>query len=144
MVQDQKEQIRALKPGSKVCGGRGANYEACGHELRGLGTQGLRRGLPLTCAAFLPPPLPFSCTSAPLSPGIHITAVDPTGSCAGAVQPGDVLVSVAGRAVAADGTAELRPGQRVLFGHFVNTGSIGQALALEVVRAGQRLQLSIR
>ncbi|GLI61024.1 hypothetical protein VaNZ11_003287 [Volvox africanus] len=76
--------------------------------------------------------------------GILITGVDPTGSAAGLVQVHDVLLAVAGRQVANDGTTLLRPGQRVLFGHWAAVANVGDELQLRVLRGKTRLELRAR
>ena len=96
-----------------------------------------------------------------------MTGIDPGGSCAGVLRPGDVLLSLGGVRICSDGTAEphdepiasaageggaagggRRGGrgrqQRVLFGHFANMATVGDLMALEVVREGQRLDLDLR
>ncbi|KXZ49426.1 hypothetical protein GPECTOR_21g652 [Gonium pectorale] len=65
--------------------------------------------------------------------GVLVTGVDPTGSAAGVVQVHDVLLAVEGRPVAPDGTTLLRPGQRVLFGHWAAVGRVGGELSLTVM-----------
>ena len=95
-----------------------------------------------------------------------MTGIDPGGSCAGVLWPGDVLLSLGGMRICSDGTAELhdepvasaagegnaaggvrRGGggrqQRVLFGHFANMATVGDRMALEVVREGTRLDLDL-
>ncbi|KAG2497802.1 hypothetical protein HYH03_004073 [Edaphochlamys debaryana] len=76
--------------------------------------------------------------------GVLVTGVDPSGSTAGVMQMHDVLVEVAGRQVSSDGSTLLRPGQRVLFGHWAAVGEVGQELPLTVLRGGHRLELKAR
>ena len=84
-----------------------------------------------------------------------ITGVDPGGSCAGVLRPGDVLMALDGHSVGADGTSELKSAsegltagragvnQRVLFGHFANLSNVGDTMGVEVVRDRTRMALEI-
>ncbi|GLC41234.1 hypothetical protein PLESTB_001084500 [Pleodorina starrii] len=76
--------------------------------------------------------------------GVLVTGVDPTGSAARLVQVHDVLLAVGGRQVSNDGTTVLRPGQRVLFGHWSAVANVGDPLTITVLRGGTRLELSLR
>ena len=97
--------------------------------------------------------------------GVLVTGVDPGGSCSGVLQPGDVLLSIDGRRVCADGTSELPLGgegggaegqgeegargrrgqkQRVLFGHFANLAAVGDSMRMEIMRAGKEMELQIK
>ncbi|KAL6750811.1 hypothetical protein V8C86DRAFT_2797135 [Haematococcus lacustris] len=117
---------RLAAHGSVLGGLRGMPF--LGLRWRGLENESMRAHMGLT----------------PRQPGVLVTAIDPGGSASSALRPGDVLTSIAGQAIAADGTVLLRPRQRVLFGFCSNTRQVGEQLPVTVLRGGQELALQLR
>ena len=74
--------------------------------------------------------------------GIQVSTVVHGSSAWGVLQPGDILTRVDGVPIADDGTAPLRGSERVLFAHLISLRQIGEALRLQVIRAGRRLELT--
>lgn len=83
----------------------------------------------------LPPPDPpaedFS--------GVLITTVQPTAAARGILQPGDVLLSFDGIALANDGTVPFRARERIFFTSLVTQKPTGSHALVEVLRGGKKL-----
>ncbi len=75
--------------------------------------------------------------------GIRVSSIVYDSSAWGRLQPGDMISSIDGVAVADDGTVPLRRGERVLFSHLIDKRQIGDAAKLGVVRAGKPLELTV-
>jgi S1-C subfamily serine protease len=66
--------------------------------------------------------------------GLLVVKVLPGSAADGAVQPGDVLLSVAGQRVANDGTIEFRPRERTSIHYLVQARQVGETIDIEVLR----------
>jgi S1-C subfamily serine protease len=62
----------------------------------------------------------------------------------GVLQPGDVLLSVEGHAVADDGTVEFRPRERTSVSYYIQEKQIGDPLNVEVLRHGAVTSITVR
>jgi len=71
--------------------------------------------------------------------GVLITTVQPTGSSAGLLRPGDVLLSFDGVPLANDGSVPFRARERVFFTSLVTSKPTGSSARVEVLRDGARL-----
>jgi S1-C subfamily serine protease len=69
--------------------------------------------------------------------GVLVLGTRPGHAAAELLRVDDVLLSVAGRPVANDGTIEFRPQERTSFSYFAENLQIGQAIPVEVLRDGQ-------
>jgi hypothetical protein len=69
--------------------------------------------------------------------GVLVLGTRPGHAAAELLRVDDVLLSVAGRPVANDGTIEFRPQERTSFSYFVENLQIGQAIPVEVLRDGK-------
>ena len=76
--------------------------------------------------------------------GIVVTKVIPDSSAYGHIQEEDVVLSVNGVSIAADGTVEFRKGERVVFTAILNEKQIGESVELEILRNGKVLKQKIK
>jgi S1-C subfamily serine protease len=65
-------------------------------------------------------------------------------AAASALRAGDILLSVDGRRIGADGTIELRPRERTAFTFLLQRRQIGEAVPVEVLREGQKVRAELR
>jgi hypothetical protein len=72
--------------------------------------------------------------------GVVVDRVAPGGTTDGVLQPGDVLLSVEGQAIANDGTIRLGDA-RVTFEHAIDMLQVGAPVRLSVWRGGRQLSL---
>ena len=75
--------------------------------------------------------------------GMLVQQVLPGSPADGVLNPGDVLVELAGQAIADDGTVEFRPRQRTSLAYYVQQLQVGETLSVELLRAGQHHSLDI-
>ena len=76
--------------------------------------------------------------------GVLITRVAAGSAAKGAVRVGDVLLSVAGSAVADDGTVALRGAERIDVSHAFTAKRDGDVVDVEVLRDGERVSSAVR
>jgi S1-C subfamily serine protease len=76
--------------------------------------------------------------------GVLVTRVMPDSASSGVLRRGDVLLSLAGQPIGADGTVELRPRERTNLAQLVDSRQVGESLRAEVLRAGEPLSLELR
>lgn len=74
--------------------------------------------------------------------GVAVTRIDPFGSAAGLVQPGDVLLAIDKHAIKDDGTISLN-GNVVIFPEILERKQWGQAIDLTVWRDGSVIDLEV-
>ncbi|MBP7147660.1 MAG: trypsin-like peptidase domain-containing protein [Acidobacteria bacterium] len=74
--------------------------------------------------------------------GVRVDRVLPGSSADGLLAPGDILLAIEGSPLANDGTVAT-DGLRVRFGALVDRHQVGTSLAVEVLRDGKRVPLSI-
>ncbi len=70
--------------------------------------------------------------------GVLVTQVHYKSSCWNVLQPGDVLLKVGGKSIAADGTVKLGERSRIEFQYVPSMRYVGEEIALEVYRAQER------
>ena len=75
--------------------------------------------------------------------GVLITRVVHGASADGVLREGDVLTAIDGTPLACDGSIPLRTHDRVHFSYLVSRHQVGDPIIVEVLRAGQPLQLAI-
>ncbi len=61
----------------------------------------------------------------------------------GVLQPGDILMAVAGHKVADDGTVEFRPRERTSVSYYIQGKQVGESLEVEVWRNGERRKMAV-
>ncbi|MCK5130896.1 MAG: trypsin-like peptidase domain-containing protein [Candidatus Sabulitectum sp.] len=66
--------------------------------------------------------------------GVMITKLAFGSPAAEVLEPGDILLQIDGRAIAGDGTVELRSGSRTRLDYMVNRHQIGETISLEIIR----------
>src|ERR1051325_9254219 len=76
--------------------------------------------------------------------GVLITRVVHGSSADGVLQPGDVLTAIDGVPVASDGSIPLRAHDRVHFSHLVSRHQVGAPLAVEILRRGEPLRVTLQ
>ncbi len=84
------------------------------------------------------------CGLDPSQSGVLINRIYPGSPVEGLLKTGDVVQSVAGRAVANDGTVEFRKNERTIFYQRVQEFFIGDTIQLEVLRNGETLSIPIK
>jgi S1-C subfamily serine protease len=77
------------------------------------------------------------------SAGVLVTAVSPTGSADGALEPGDVLLAIGGVAVDADGDFAISAGVRVEATVLEHRAQVGDRVALRFLRDGVRHEATV-
>jgi S1-C subfamily serine protease len=75
--------------------------------------------------------------------GVLVDTVIPGSPAEGIILPGDVLTAIGGRRIAGDGTVERRAGERASFGFIVQDRQVGEPVAVDLVRAGERKSLTV-
>ncbi|MCL4838752.1 MAG: S1C family serine protease [Thermoanaerobaculia bacterium] len=70
--------------------------------------------------------------------GSLVTEVGAGGSADGVLQPDDLLLAIDGHDVAADGTVELRPGERIDFDFLFHRRQVGERVPVVFRRGGER------
>lgn len=107
--------------------GRYDGFPVLGVEFQGLENQDLRRKYVV----------PAGRT------GVLVQAVSAGASADGHLRRGDVLLSVAGHAIADNGSAEFRARERTDLAYYVQELPVGSTLSLEVLRAGKLLHVNV-
>jgi S1-C subfamily serine protease len=74
--------------------------------------------------------------------GVVVSSVQSAGVCAGILEPGDVILSVDGRAVASDGMVEL-DGERVQMAEIVERKFLGDAVRIGILRGGKPREVRV-
>jgi S1-C subfamily serine protease len=74
--------------------------------------------------------------------GVRVTRVDRRSSAEGRLRVGDVILAVAGRPVANDGTVADGP-ERIPFGYLIDRLFIGDAVTIHILREGDRRDVSV-
>jgi hypothetical protein len=77
------------------------------------------------------------------SAGVLVTAVAPTGSAHGTLEPGDVLLAIGGTPVGADDSFELGDGVRVEATVLEHRAQVGDRVALRFLRGGQPRETTV-
>jgi len=75
--------------------------------------------------------------------GILLTCVAPRFEGPGMLQAGDVLLAIDGADIANDGTIEFRAGERIGAEYALDRKQVGDAVRLDVLRGGQRLEVKL-
>jgi S1-C subfamily serine protease len=75
--------------------------------------------------------------------GILVTHVDFEGSAGRLLKVGDVLLSIDGEPVAADGSVAFGKGARIEFSHVASLRQVGDKMNVEVLRGGEHLELEL-
>jgi hypothetical protein len=75
--------------------------------------------------------------------GILMTDVSLTGSGAGVLKRGDVLLEFDGHPISTDGTTQFRTGERISFTHLVSQKFVGDSVAVKVLRDGAHKDLNL-
>jgi S1-C subfamily serine protease len=75
--------------------------------------------------------------------GVLVTRVSPDSAAKAVLRRGDVLTSLGGQAIGADGTVEFRPRERTSLAFLVDSRQVGEQLPLEVLRDGEALAFSV-
>jgi len=75
--------------------------------------------------------------------GVMVSRVLHGSSAHGVLREGDVLMAVDGVPVASDGSISLRAHDRVHFSYLVSRHQVGEKIAIQVLRAGTPLQLTV-
>jgi S1-C subfamily serine protease len=70
--------------------------------------------------------------------GVLVSQVHHGGSCAGVLEPGDVLLKVDGKPIATDGSVQLEGGARIGFQYAASMRYVGEEIPLEIHRGEQR------
>lgn len=76
--------------------------------------------------------------------GVLVTDILPGSPLEGRIRTGDIIVAVAGRSIADDGTVEFRPNERTHFSFYVQQHQVGEKLRFAVLRSGRTIPLKIR
>jgi hypothetical protein len=114
------------------------------HFLRDI-ADGQYHGYPELGVEFMDTRNPALRRSLGLPPGrtgVAVAYIDPFGSAASHLQPGDVLLAADGHPIAEDGTVKL-DGSPVLFAEILERKQWGESVALDVWRAGAERRLPI-
>jgi S1-C subfamily serine protease len=77
------------------------------------------------------------------SAGVLVTAVSPTGSADGTLEPGDVLLAIGGVAVGADGDFAISDGVRVEATVIEHRAQVGERVALRFLRDGAQREATV-
>jgi hypothetical protein len=80
----------------------------------------------------------------PEETGVLVLETMAGSSAASVLHPGDILLSIDGRRIGADGTIELRPRERTAFTYLLQRRQIGEAVAVEVLREGRKVRAELR
>lgn len=75
--------------------------------------------------------------------GILLTYIALTGSGAGVLEQGDVLLEFDGHQISTDGTTQFRTGERISFTHLISQKFVGDSVAVCVLRDGERRELQV-
>jgi hypothetical protein len=75
--------------------------------------------------------------------GVLIQYVAPNSSAQGIVQTGDVILAIAGKPIANDGTIPFRGTERIFFAHAVQDKFMGEAVRCTILRAGKVMEAAI-
>ncbi len=75
--------------------------------------------------------------------GPLINRVPPGSPAEGILRRGDIILTVAGKEVAYDGTVEFRKGQRTFFGYLIQNRQVGDRVELEVKRGGKNQRVTV-
>ncbi len=75
--------------------------------------------------------------------GVLVRRVVPGSPGDGMILPGDVLTAIDSRKIAGDGTVEMRPNERTGFSSMIQERQVGEAVTIELVRAGARKSFKI-
>jgi len=76
--------------------------------------------------------------------GVLINKIQYDSSAWGILQPGDVLMRLAGTPIGQNGTVTLRGEERVDFGHIISSRQTGAEIEAEVVRERKPLKLTVK
>lgn len=76
--------------------------------------------------------------------GVLVTDILPGSPAEGRIRSGDIIVEVAGRSVADDGTVEFRPNERTQFSFYVQQQQVGENIDFTVLRSGRRIPVRMR
>ena len=68
--------------------------------------------------------------------GVLVTHVAATGSAAGVLRQGDVLMAFGGAPISCDGTTPFRTGERIMFSFLVSQRFVGDRVTVTVRRDG--------
>jgi hypothetical protein len=79
----------------------------------------------------------------PSETGVLVLDVTAASAAAGVLKPGDILLSIDGKAIGTDGTIELRPRERTAFPYLLQRRQIGDQVALELLREGRRVRAAL-
>jgi S1-C subfamily serine protease len=80
----------------------------------------------------------------PRDTGMLVTRIVRGSPAEGVILPGDILMTVEGRAVADDGTVEFRPRERTSVSYYIQEKQVGEPLAVEVWRDVKRTPLTVK
>lgn len=75
--------------------------------------------------------------------GVLVVMVSPHSPAVDVIQAEDVLLSIDGYPIADDGTVEFRPKERTNYAYYVDQRQIGEPLALEISRQGERHTVTV-
>lgn len=75
--------------------------------------------------------------------GVLVVRVIPGSPADGVLEVGDTIIEVDGHPVADDGTIEFRSKQRTQVGYLVQLRQVGESIPVSIVRAGQRMDLTL-
>ncbi len=106
---------------------------------------GTYHGYPELGALFLParnPALRASLDVAPGQTGVVVYRIDPFGSAAGTLRPGDMLTAIDGLPIANDGNVRFE-GNAVLFAELLERRQWGDSVAFDIWRDGQPRRVTV-